>query len=83
MLDQSPLLEGLELEQAVRRRLAAGEPPPLGPFRTFQVPVRLIAELTGLGLTALALADRLAQQAHGAGRPAAAVRLEDLAQIRL
>lgn len=38
---------------------AAGNPPPLGPFRTFQVPITDIATLTGLDLTALAAADRL------------------------
>lgn len=37
----------------------AGNPPPLGPFRTFQVPITDIATLTGLDVTALAAADRL------------------------
>jgi endonuclease G len=83
VLDQSPLLEGLELEQAVRRRLEADEPPPLGPFRTFQVPVTLIAGLTGLDLTRLAAADRLTRAARRAGREAAPARLEDFAHIRL
>jgi endonuclease G len=83
VLDQSPLLEGLELEQAVRRRLAAGEPPPLGPFRTFQVPVSQIAGLAGIDLTRLAAADRLTREAGRGGRPAAGLRLEDFAHIRL
>ena len=83
VLDQSPLLEGLELEQTIRRRLAAGEPPPLGPFRTFQVPVTLIAGLAGLDLAVLAAADRLAREALRAGRTPAAARLKDAAQIRL
>jgi endonuclease G len=83
VLDQSPLLEGLELEQAVRRRLEAGEPPPLGPFRTFQVPVSQIAGLTGIDLSRLAAADRLTRDASRGGRTAAALRLKDFAHIRL
>jgi endonuclease G len=83
VLDQSPLLEGLELEQAIRRQLAADEPPPLGPFRTFQVPVTLIAGLAGLDLALLVAADRLAREALRAGRTPAAARLKDAAHIRL
>ena len=83
VLDQSPLLEGLELEQAIRRQLAADEPPPLGPFRTFQVPVTLIAGLAGLDLALLAAADRLTREALRAGRTPAAARLKDAAHIRL
>ena len=56
VLDQTPQLDDLELVTA--RELAAGHPPPLGPFRTFQVPIADIAAATGLGLTALAEADR-------------------------
>jgi endonuclease G, mitochondrial len=37
----------------------AGDPPPLGAFRTFQVPVSDIARLTGLDLGPLPAADRL------------------------
>lgn len=83
VLDQSPLLEGLELEQAVLRRLAAGEPPPLGPFRTFQVPVSQIAGLTGIDLTRLAAADRLTKGAGRGGLVPAAARLQDFASVRL
>ncbi|MFI1497413.1 DNA/RNA non-specific endonuclease [Streptomyces platensis] len=48
VLDQSP-----ELTRDAERALAgaqAGAPPPLGAFRTFQVPVRDVAELTSLDL---------------------------------
>lgn len=50
LLDQSSLLAGLGLRQAL---------PPLGAFRTFQVPVAEIAELTGLAMPELTTADRL------------------------
>ena len=33
--------------------------PPLGPFRTFQTPIRDIAELTGLDLDQLIAVDRM------------------------
>ncbi|WP_251023762.1 hypothetical protein [Arthrobacter sp. ISL-65] len=33
--------------------------PPLGPFRTFQAPIRDIAELTGLDLDQLITVDRM------------------------
>lgn len=50
LLDQTPQLGGIRAE---------GEPPPLGPFRTFQVPVARIAELTGLDLGPLVAADTM------------------------
>ncbi|SEO08272.1 hypothetical protein [Cryobacterium luteum] len=34
-----------------------GNPPPLGPYRTYQVPIKDITDLTGLNLTALSDAD--------------------------
>lgn len=37
VLDQASQLDNLKLQTA--RALDAGEPPPLGPFRTFQVPI--------------------------------------------
>ncbi len=53
VLDQSPLLADIDL-----RQLTSGNPPPLGPFRCFQVPVERIAELTGLAIEQLMDADR-------------------------
>ena len=55
VLDQRPQLDDIDLATATA--LAVGEPPPLGPFRTFQVPVSDIAELTGLAIDALVAAD--------------------------
>ncbi|TFV67842.1 UNVERIFIED_ORG: DNA/RNA non-specific endonuclease [Bacillus sp. AZ43] len=52
LLDQTPLVGDLEAA-------AAGEAPPLGPFRTFQVPVADIAALTGVDLDQLAGVDLL------------------------
>lgn len=53
LLDQSELLVDLELQPA-----PGPEVPPLGQFRTFQVPISDIVELTGLGSPALIAADR-------------------------
>ena len=53
VLDQSPLLADIDL-----RQLTSGNPPPLGPFRTFQLPVERIAELSGLAIEQLVDADR-------------------------
>lgn len=53
VVDQTPVLPDLS------RPGVQGRPPPLGPFRTFQVPIRDIAALTGLDLTQLIAADRM------------------------
>jgi len=63
LLDQSPALDVDEL-----RRGALDGVPPLGPFRTFQVPVAGVAELTGLDLGQLVDTDVLAPLPT-AGRP--------------
>lgn len=55
VLDQSP-----DLTRDADRALAgaqAGAPPPLGAFRTFQVPVKDVVELTSLDLGPLPAAD--------------------------
>ncbi|MGN8049397.1 DNA/RNA non-specific endonuclease [Curtobacterium sp. 22159] len=54
VLDQTPSLDRIDLES-----VGAGDPPPLGPFRTFQVPVAHIAALTDLDLGPLVAADRM------------------------
>ncbi|MBG6238196.1 endonuclease G [Mycetocola sp. CAN_C7] len=59
LLDQSPQLDEIDLPGARQRLSTVGAPPALGPFRTFQVPVRDIARMTGLGLGPLVAADRL------------------------
>lgn len=61
LLDQSPLVDDLgPAEEGA---------PPLGPFRTFQVPIAHIAELTGIGLDQLAMADVLKNAPAEAGGP--------------
>lgn len=55
VLDQSPSLDPI-LDTPLR----AADPPPLGPYRTYQVPVADIASATGLELVALIRADRYA-----------------------
>lgn len=67
VLDQSPVLDLPDeaarsaLAERERARLAAGATavPDLGPFRTFQVPARDIATLSGLEMAALVEADRM------------------------
>lgn len=54
VVDQAPLVD-----VGVVREPAPGEVPPLGPFRTFQVPIADIAALTGLVMPDLVAADRL------------------------
>ena len=83
LLDQSPLLGPAELARVIRERLLAEEPPPLGPFRTFQVPIAQIAGLTGIVLTRLAGADRFAAGAPQSVPAGAALALTDLRQVRL
>ena len=69
IVDQTPVLPDLS-----RPGVQEGSPP-LGPFRTFQVPVRDIAALTGLDLKQLTAADRMPiAAAQPAARPASAWR---------
>lgn len=56
VVDQTPQLQDLP---DVEIPGALDEAPALGPFRTFQVPIRDIAALTGLGLAQLVEADRM------------------------
>lgn len=85
VLDQTPQPEDVDL--ATRRALSEGLVPPLGPFRTFQVPVGDVADLTGLDLGPLVQADRLAQavdvRGPATGRGVGCVSLQGEADIRL
>jgi endonuclease G len=56
VVDQTPQLAELP---DVPHPGAIEDVPPLGPFRTFQVPIRDIAELTGLDLEQLIAVDRM------------------------
>ncbi|MFF1253482.1 DNA/RNA non-specific endonuclease [Pseudarthrobacter sp. NPDC058329] len=56
VVDQTPQLAGLP---DVPRPGVIGDAPPLGPFRTFQVPIRDIAALTRLDLDQLTAVDRM------------------------
>lgn len=57
VVDQTPQLE--YLEDVPEPGAVGDDAPPLGPFRTFQVPIGDIAALTGLDLTQLAAVDRM------------------------
>jgi endonuclease G len=60
VLDQTPQLEDARLQEITAQALARDDISPLGPFRTYQVPVADIAALTRLGLGPLPGADVLA-----------------------
>lgn len=88
VLDQTPQLDELDIDAdsdvTVRREAGEGGVPPLGPFRSFQVPVSDVEALTGLDLGPLAAADRGAGDRTvptplGAGW----VRLHALSEVRL
>ncbi len=68
VLDQSPDLSKDAAARAVKEAARAGDPPPLGAFRTFQVPVADLAELTGLDLGPLPDADLLPPATRAARR---------------
>jgi len=83
VLDQSPMLGKVELKKVISQRLLEGEPPPLGPYRTFQVPIGQIADLTGLSLSRLIVADRLVSHQRESGIEQKTIKLESADQIRL
>lgn len=58
VVDQTPQLKDLP-DVPRPGALDDGHAPPLGPFRTFQVPVRDIAALTGLDIAQLIAVDRM------------------------
>ena len=80
LLDQSPQLGGIDLNE---RQTATDAPPPLGPFRTFQVPVADLDVLTGLEFGPLVAADVLASAVPTAGvQRERWIELTDAAQLR-
>jgi endonuclease G len=83
LLDQSPQLGDLDLDldDARASARARAEPPPLGPFRTFQAPIADIAALADTPMPDLVAADSYLAPLRAAGRRW--TRLDSLAQIRL
>ncbi len=73
---------GYLLDQSAVLRTAVVERPELGPFRTFQLPVADVAELTGLDLGPLPGADRYAPPSALPGEPRW-LELDSLARISL
>ena len=57
VLDQRPQLEDIDLDTARAQARNDGNPPPLGPYRTYQAPIVDITDLIGLNLAALSEAD--------------------------
>src|SRR4051795_1193144 len=87
LLDQTPLVT--DLEAAMAEASAAGEIPPLGPFRTFQVPIADIAALSGVDLGRLPPVHPLATAATEEAPPAPGqaasgwVQLSSLRDVRI
>ncbi|MCF6525092.1 DNA/RNA non-specific endonuclease [Streptomyces sp. JJ36] len=73
VLDQSPDLD--DAHRALTLAEAAGDPPPLGAFRTFQAPVADVAAVTGLDLGPLPAADRMPVDVTAAPGPERWTRL--------
>jgi endonuclease G len=67
LLDQTPLVDDLAAVFAGAEE--AGVVPPLGAFRTFQVPIADIAAITGVLLDQLALVDLMGDAATGEAPP--------------
>ncbi|QTD95742.1 DNA/RNA non-specific endonuclease [Streptomyces cyanogenus] len=78
VLDQSPDLSRDAAARAMADAARAGDPPPLGAFRTFQVPVADVAEITGLDLGPLPAADRLPPHVRAAKGWTQLERFEDI-----
>ena len=82
LLDQTPLVDdlGAAIEETV-----PGQLPPLGPFRTFQVPIADIAALAGVALDQLVAVDLLESAATGAapGEPTPWIELQSLDDVIL
>ncbi|MFE5191698.1 DNA/RNA non-specific endonuclease [Streptomyces sp. NPDC056628] len=68
ILDQTPDLSRDAAARALAEAERAGDPPPLGAFRTFQVPVADVAEITQLHLGPLPDADLLPRATRAARR---------------
>jgi endonuclease G len=83
VLDQTPELDDVDL--ATERALEAGDPPPLGPYKTYQVPIADIGTLTGLDVAQLSAADQFVPVAtpHEPFDRAGWVRLASLDDITL
>jgi len=79
VLDQSPDLSKDAADRARAGAAARGDLPPLGAFRTFQVPVADVAEITGLDLGRLPAADRLPTRVRAARRWTQLESLDDIA----
>jgi endonuclease G len=82
LLDQTPLVDDLG---AAIEEIVPGQLPPLGPFRTFQVPIADIAALAGVTLDQLVAVDLLESADTGAapGEPTPWIELQSLDDVVL
>lgn len=83
VLDQSAILSDIDLSEEVRGAKESGAVPPLGEFRTFQVPILDIETLTQLDLGPLTAADRLPLAALTPDGRSRWVRLTSMSDITL
>jgi endonuclease G len=87
LLDQTPLVD--DLDATLAEAALNDQPPPLGAYRTFQVPIADIATLTGLGLDQLVAVDLMPVVAGPAEAPEPGqvsdrwVELQTLDDVRL
>jgi endonuclease G, mitochondrial len=87
LLDQTPLVD--DLQTTLAEAADSGDPPPLGAYRTFQVPIADIATLAGVGLDQLVAVDLMPVTPGPAEAPEPGqvsgrwVQLESLDDIRL
>lgn len=63
LLDQTPELPPAEAARLAAERAAAGAPPPLGAYKTYQLPIADITTLTGLDFGPLGKVDQYAPPA--------------------
>ena len=82
VLDQTPQLDAARLSEVTAQAVARHDVPPLGPYRTYQVPVPDVAALTGLGLGPLPGADVLAGTRQPAGSRPPDVTIHRLPRAR-
>ncbi len=69
VLDQTPQLDTIDLHTVTAQRAAAGDPPPLGPYKTYQVPITDIVAMTGLDFAPLTALDRYSLTTHPTAAP--------------
>ncbi|MBE1877956.1 DNA/RNA non-specific endonuclease [Myceligenerans pegani] len=83
VLDQTPQLDDADLDAITAQALARDQVPPLGPFRTYQVPVVDVGSLTSIDLGPLLTADVLGMEPQPpSGNEPAEILIQRVPQAR-